>query len=101
MPSPADRIDPIAILHEEAVALAIAHGADRCEEFAANLVRRFKYRMGGVNAYIRSQKAEQRALVAEEIRQRYNGRNAGELAREFHMTPRNVRYILSSVRRKM
>lgn len=97
-PDRSDRPDAIAILREEVIAAAIAHGADRCEELADNLVRRFVYRLGGAAAYIRNQKAAERARVAEEIRRRFNGCNATELAREYGMTARNVRYILSRLR---
>lgn len=97
-PDRPDRPDAIAILREELIAAAIAHGADRCEELADNLVRRFVYRLGGGTTYIRNQKAAERARVAEEIRQRFNGRNATALAREYGMTARNVRYILSAAR---
>jgi len=95
LPPEPDRFDPIAILREEAYAAAVAHGADRCEELANNLVARYVSRIGGFTAYVPTRRAQDRARVASEIYSRFNGTNFNELARDFHMSARNIRYIIA------
>lgn len=96
--SPAVRttIDPVAILREEATAAAIAHGADRCEELAENLVMRFVNRVGGLRHYVRQSNAVERESIHRQIRQRFNGTNLEQLALEFQRSPRHLRRILAA-----
>lgn len=95
--SPPDRIDPIAILREEAIAAAIAHGADRCEELADNLVQRYARRVGGFNAYVRTSRAEH--LLAE-VARLHTGDNTAEVARALQITPRHVQRLVARLRRR-
>ncbi|SFE88613.1 Mor transcription activator family protein [Paracidovorax wautersii] len=89
-----DRIDPIAILREELIAAGIAHGADRCEELAENVVQRYVRRLGGMPVYVRSQRARDSAKVADEIYQKFNGVNTKALAREYGKSARTVQRII-------
>lgn len=96
MTSP-NRIDPIAILREEAIAAALAHGADRCEELADNLVQRYAQRVGGFNAYVRKQRATGSRLEEEVVR-RYRGSNSKEIAQELNISQRHVQRIVAHMR---
>lgn len=89
-------IDPVAILREEAIAAAVAHGAERCEELAESLVMRYVNRVGGLRHYVRQSKAVERESIHRQIRQRFNGTNLEQLALEFHRSPRHLRRILAS-----
>lgn len=92
--SHSDRLDPIAILREEAIAAAIAHGADRCEELAENLVHRYVNRVGGLPVYVRQAKAMERSRLHEDIRRRWTGDNLPDLARETGLSTRHLRRIV-------
>ena len=100
MPQQPDRIDPIAILREEAIAAAIAHGADRCEELAENLVQRYAQRVGGFNAYVRRRSAHGPSLAAEVLR-RHNGHNTAEVARTLQVSTRYVQQIVKRARKTL
>ncbi|ADV01270.1 hypothetical protein Alide_3552 [Alicycliphilus denitrificans BC] len=91
-----DRIDPIAILREEAIAAALAHGADRCEELADNLVQRYAQRVGGINAYVRIRRART-ATIKAEVARRHNGKNTREIARDLGVSQRYVQKIVAQL----
>ena len=99
MSNPPDRIDPIAILREEAIAAAIAHGADRCEELAENLVQRYAQRVGGFNAYVRKQLTRGRCLE-EEIARLHNGDNSKQVAQALHISQRHVQRVVARLNAK-
>lgn len=99
MSSPPDRIDPIAILREEAIAAAIAHGADRCEELAENLVQRYAQRVGGFNAYVRKQRTRGRCLE-EEIARLHNGDNSKQVAQALRISQRHVQRVVARLNAK-
>ena len=94
--STTDRIDPIAILREEAIAAAIAHGADRCEELADNLVQRYAQRVGGFNAYVRLRRARAASLKAE-VARLHTGQNTREIARALGVSQRYVQKIVAQL----
>lgn len=91
---PSSRIDPVAILREEAIAAALAHGADRCDELADSLVQRYIERVGGFNAYVRSQRA---ASLEGEVARLHTGSNTREIARALHISQRHVQRIVAKL----
>lgn len=92
-----DRIDPIAILREEAIAAAMAHGADRCEELADNLVQRYAQRVGGFNAYVRACRAER---LEDQVARLHTGRNSREIARELGISQRHAQRLIAAIRKQ-
>ena len=90
----ANKLDPIAVLREELAAAAICHGVERVEDLTEALVTRVVQRLGGVQVYVPSTHSLERARVVAEIRERFTGRNARDLAREYGLTPRHVRRLL-------
>lgn len=88
------RLDPVAILREEAIAAALAHGADRCSELADDLVRRYVARIGGFNAYVRMPKVD----VMLEVARLHTGDNTQEVAKHLHITPRHVQRLVQRLR---
>lgn len=88
--------DPLAIIEEEACAVARSFGVAVAEEAAASLMERLIFRLGRAHVYLPKRTAKERARVPREIVQRFNGRNLLELAREYELTPRYVRHILAT-----
>jgi len=94
-------IDPLTIIEEEARAVAQCYGAAWCDEAAAKLIDRLVLRLGGAAVYVPRRGAAERRRVHAAIRERGNGRNIEDLAREFNMTPRNVRKIIAGARERI
>jgi len=92
--------DALAIIEEEACAVARSFGVAAAEEAAASLMERLIFRLGGAHLYLPKRTAKERARIPREIVQRFNGSNLYELAREYDLTPRYVRRILASQRRE-
>lgn len=92
--SAANKLDPIAVLREELAAAAVCHGVERVEDLTEELVRRYVQRLGGVQVYVRSKRSREKSKIADEIRERFTGRNAKELASEYGLTTRHVRRLL-------
>ena len=88
------RLDPVAILREEAIAAALAHGADRCSDLADDLVRRYVARIGGFNAYVRMPRPD----LMGEVDRLHNGDNTQEVARVLHITPRHVQRLVQRLK---
>lgn len=89
-----NKLDPIAVLREELAAAALCHGVERVEDLTEELVRRYVARLGGVQVYVRSKRSREKSKIADEIRERFTGRNAMELANEYGLTTRHVRRLL-------
>ena len=96
--SPRCTLNPIAILEEEARAVAQCFGIVASEDAAAALVDRMIVRLGGAHVYFPPGKARQREtkrqLIKAAIRARYNGKNIRELAQEYELSTRHVRRLL-------
>ena len=92
-------LNPIAILEEEARAVAQCFGVAASEDAAAALVDRMIARLGGVHVYFPLGEARQREvkrqLVKAEVKARFDGTNLRELAQEFRLSSRHVRRLLS------
>ena len=93
-----NRLDPIAILREELIAAGIAHGADRCEELADNVVQRYMRRVGGFMVYVRNRERGEAARLADEIYAKFNGTNTRALAREYGKSARTLQRIIAAKR---
>ena len=85
--------DPIAVIEDEARAVAKSFGIPACEDMAAMFVERIMLRLGGENIYVPRRRLRDRQRVIEEIRARFTGRNAAALAREFGVSVRWVRKV--------
>lgn len=89
-----NKLDPIAVLREELAAAALCHGVDRVEDLTEELVRRYVQRLGGLTVYVRNTRMLDSERVAQEIRARFDGCNARELATQYGLSVRWVRKIL-------
>ena len=91
-------IDPIAILEEEARAVAKCFGVAACDDAAAALVDRMISRLGGAHVYFplgEARKREaKRKLVKAAIKAQFDGTNIKELAEEYALSQRHVRRLL-------
>jgi Mor family transcriptional regulator len=86
--------DAMKVIEEEARAVAQCFGVADCQGAAAALRDRIVMRLGGAHIYVPQRRALERARVIAEMRSRFNGRNAGELAREYGLSSRHARRIL-------
>lgn len=86
--------DALAIIKEEARAVAQFFGVGACDVAAQMLVTRIAERLGGQEHYVARGRAQRRERDAE-IRARFNGSNLRELAIELGMTERHLRRILA------
>jgi len=94
-----NKLDPIAVLREELAAAAVCHGVERVEDLTEALVTRVVQRLGGVQVYVPAEHRLRKQKVAEEIRQRFNGRNVRELSKAYGLSVRHVRRILEGLPR--
>lgn len=88
--------EPLAIIEEEARAVAQCFGVAMPEVAAASLIDRILLRLGGANVYLPKRTSRDRDRIRSEIISRFDGRNLFQLAREYDMTPRHLRRILAS-----
>ena len=88
--------EPLAIIEEEARAVARCFGVAIPEAAAASLIDRIVLRLGGAHVYLPKRTSRDRNRIRSEIFSRFNGRNLFELAREYELTPRHLRRILAS-----
>lgn len=91
-----NKLDPIAVLREELAAAALCHGVERVEDLTEDLVRRYVQRLGGLTVYVRNARMLDSERVAQEIRARFDGCNARELATQYGLSVRWVRKIFLS-----
>ncbi|SEF29800.1 Mor transcription activator family protein [Variovorax sp. NFACC27] len=87
--------EPLAVIEEEAVAVARCFGIAVPEAAAASLVERILHRLGGMHIYVPRKTAREREKMHKEIVRRFNGRNLADLAKEYGMTARHARRIIS------
>jgi len=87
--------DPLEIIEEEARAMALCFGTADSEAMASALVNRIVTRMSGARFYVPTISARQRQQDHTAIRRKFTGANVQELAKEYGMSPRHVRRIVS------
>lgn len=90
------REDPVSVLEQEARAVAHCFGMAACDEVAAAFVDRILLRLGGAYVYVPQRRVATRQRAHREIASKFNGRNLKELAREYSLTPRHVRRIVTA-----
>lgn len=90
-----NELDPIAIIREEARAVALCFGVAVPDDAAASMVERVQARLAGVNVYIPARSSRDRQRVRELILAQWTGDNVKALAREHGLTPRGVRKIIA------
>ena len=83
--------DPVLVIQQEARAVAQSFGVAVPDEAAAALVERLLLRLGGSKVYV--PKLNRRAAHSV-IRERFDGSNLKQLAREHGLSVRHVRRIL-------
>lgn len=91
MPTVTD--DPIDVLEEEARAVAQCFGIAASDDVAAMFVERIILRLGGECFYVPRRRQQTRQRMRDEIRARFDGGNAVELAREYGVSVRWVRKV--------
>ena len=96
-PSSANKLDPIAVLREELAAAAVCHGVERVEDLTEALVTRVVQRLGGVQVYVPGERSLARDRVAQEIKDRFDGKNLRALADEYRISLRHARRLLQPV----
>lgn len=91
-------LDPIAILEEEARAVAKCFGVTACDDAATALVDRIIARLGGAHVYFplgEARKREaKRQFVKAAIKAQFDGANIKELAKKYELSQRHVRRLL-------
>ena len=95
--NPSTKLDPIAVLREELAAAAICHGVERVEDLTEALVTRVVQRLGGVQVYVPGERSLARDRVAQEIKDRFDGKNLRALADEYRISLRHARRLLQPV----
>lgn len=97
----ADRVNLVDVLRDEASAVARLFGVQAADAAASMLVTRVVQRVGGGDLYVPGA-ARSRAQVRDaDIRERHDGTNVAELAREYGITVRHVYRILGAARREV
>ncbi|RRH82296.1 hypothetical protein EH244_26980 [Variovorax beijingensis] len=86
---------PLAVIEEEARAMAQCFGIGNPAEAAASLIDRILMRLGGAHIYVPKKSTQKREQIHYEIQSRFNGGNLFELARQYGLTPRHVRRIIA------
>lgn len=89
-----NKLDPIAVLREELAAAAVCHGVERVEDLTEALVTRVVQRLGGAQVYVPTEKSLYRERIAQEIRNKFDGRNVRQLANSHGLSVRRVLQIL-------
>jgi len=79
--SPPCSDEPLAIIEEEACAVARCFGVAAPEAAAASLIERIVLRLGGAHVYLPKRTARDRSRIRMDILSRFNGKNLFELAR--------------------
>ena len=92
-----NKLDPIAVLREELAAAAVCHGVERVEDLTEALVTRVVQRLGGVQVYVPGERSLARDRVAQEIKDRFDGKNLRALADEYRISLRHARRLLQPV----
>lgn len=87
----------MTVIEEEAKAVAQCFGVVDCEAAAAALRDRIVMRLGGAHIYVPQRRALERARIVAEMRARFTGGNGAELAREYGLSSRHARRILTGV----
>ncbi|AGU51538.1 Mor transcription activator family protein [Variovorax paradoxus B4] len=95
MTAPIPNDEPLAIIEEEARAMARCFGVAVPEDAAASLIERILLRLGGAHIYLPRRTSRKRQQAHREIVCKFNGSNLMALAKEYGMTPRHVRRIIS------
>ena len=90
--------EPLAIIEEEARAMAKCFGLAAPDVAAASLIERILFRLGGAHIYLPKRSARDRQRIHDEIIRGFDGSNLFELARKYEMTPRHARRILATGR---
>ncbi|OGB68583.1 MAG: hypothetical protein A2486_16105 [Burkholderiales bacterium RIFOXYC12_FULL_65_23] len=90
-----DNTDPVAVIEQETRAVALSFGVSTPDDLASALVERVLMRLGGGQLYLPKKRTESPRVRHQEIRARFKGDNVAELAREFGLTTRSVRRIVS------
>ena len=88
---------PLDILEDEARAMALCFGMTDGQAAASALVDRIIKRMAGSNFYVPTVKAHQRRKDHLAIRQKFMGTNVQQLAKEYGISERQVRRIVSAL----
>lgn len=88
--------NPIEVIEQEARVVAQCFGVAAADDAAAMLADRLMRRLGGAQLYIPLKRPGEIERVRAEIRGRFNGRNAAQLASEYGVTARWVRKITTS-----
>lgn len=96
MTEPHSSDEPLAIIEEEARAMAQCFGVAAPDEAAASLIDRILLRLGGELVYLPKRTARRRKKDREEVALKFNGNNLFELAQEYGFTPRHLRRILAN-----
>ncbi|BEP50527.1 Mor transcription activator family protein [Variovorax sp. V116] len=99
MTEPHSSDEPLAIIEEEARAMAQCFGVAAPDEAAASLMDRILLRLGGEHIYFPRRSSKERQRVHAEIVSKFNGSNLFELARQYEMSPRHIRRILAALNR--
>lgn len=92
--------EPLAIIEEEARAMAQCFGVAAPDEAAASLIDRILLRLGGELVYLPRRSARNRQRDRDEVIRKFNGTNLFELAQEYGFTPRHLRRILAGGRQR-
>lgn len=88
--------DLFAIMEEEIRAAVLRFGLPAAVDVAASAVDGVARRAGGGLIYLRTARSRERQRVQAEMRSKFNGANLHELAREYGMSLRNARRIVSA-----
>lgn len=90
-----DANDPVSVIRREARAVALSFGVAAADDVASALIDRLRMVLGGDAMYLPKYRAA--SFRHREIRAKFTGDNAHELAREYGLTPRSVRRIIGKV----
>jgi Mor family transcriptional regulator len=85
--------DPIDVIQQEAAAVAACFGVPAPADMAAALVERLTMRFAGCDLYVPRMPRRARTMRDREIRRKWSGANAAELALEYDLSERQVRRI--------
>jgi len=94
-PAPEPEFDALAVVREEAAAVAQAFGIVASDDAGAALIDRLMLRLGGSYVYVPRRPPEERLRVRDEVLRRFDGTNARTLAAELGVTVRYVQRLVA------
>lgn len=93
-------LEELAVVVGKSLETSLGLEGARAKEIGVSVALRFAENNGGQSVYIPIAISARTAIRDLEIRRKFNGRNAMDLAKEYKLTDMRIRQILNAPRKK-